>query len=94
MDYDGELDGEKLGIAILDHPSNPRYPTYWHSRGYGLFAANLFGVHDFTRDKSKDGSLSLEKGKTLRFLYRVVIHPGDARSAQVAKEFKKFSRLR
>jgi hypothetical protein len=94
VDYQGELEGEKLGIAILDHPSNPRYPTYWHSRGYGLFAANIFGVRDFTRDKSKDGSLSLEKGKTLRFLYRVVIHPGDARSAQVAKEFKKFSRLK
>jgi hypothetical protein len=94
VDYEGELEGEKLGIAILDHPSNPRHPTYWHARGYGLFAANIFGVREFTRDKSKDGSLILEKGKTLRFLYRVVIHPGDAHSAQVAQEFKKFSRLK
>jgi hypothetical protein len=94
VDYEGVLEGEKLGIAILDHPSNPRYPTYWHSRGYGLFAANIFGVRDFTRDKSKDGSLSIEKGKSLRFLYRVVIHPGDARAARVAKEFEKFSRLK
>ncbi len=94
VDYEGELEGEKLGIAILDHPSNPRHPTYWHARGYGLFAANIFGVREFTRDKSKDGSLILEKGKKLRFLYRVVIHPGDAHSAQVAQEFKKFSRLK
>lgn len=94
VDYEGELEGEKLGIAILDHPSNPRHPTYWHSRGYGLFAANIFGVHDFTRDKSKDGSLNLEKGKSLRFLYRVVIHPGDAKTAQIAKEFKAFSKIK
>jgi len=94
VDYEGELEGEKLGIAILDHPSNPRHPTYWHSRGYGLFAANIFGVHDFTRDKSKDGSLNLEKGKSLRFLYRVVIHPGDAKAGQIAKEFKAFSKIK
>lgn len=94
VDYEGELAGEKLGIAILDHPSNPRYPTYWHSRGYGLFASNIFGVRDFTRDKSKDGSLTLDKGKSLRFLFRVVIHPGDARAARLAAEFKKFSKLK
>lgn len=94
VDYEGALEGEKLGIAILDHPSNPRYPTYWHSRGYGLFAANIFGVHDFTRDKTKDGSLSLAKGKSLHFLFRVVIHPGDARAAKIAAEFTKFSKLK
>lgn len=37
-DYSGEFQGEKAGIAIFDHPSNPRYPTYWHTRGYGMFA--------------------------------------------------------
>jgi hypothetical protein len=30
-------------IAIIDHPGNPGYPTYWHARGYGLFAANPLG---------------------------------------------------
>jgi hypothetical protein len=94
VDYAGELEGEKLGIAILDHPTNPRYPTYWHSRSYGLFAANIFGVHDFTRDKTKDGSLTLAKGKSMRFLYRVVIHPGDTGSAKIAEEFKRFSKLK
>ena len=37
MDYYGEVDGEKVGVAILDNPDNPRHPTYWHARAYGLF---------------------------------------------------------
>jgi len=35
-------------VAIFDHPRNPSHPTWWHARDYGLFAANPFGVHDFT----------------------------------------------
>ena len=27
-------------------PENPGYPTYWHARGYGLFAANPLGQKD------------------------------------------------
>jgi hypothetical protein len=90
VDYFGTVGGEQLGIAIFDHPKNPRHPTYWHSRAYGLFAANPFGVADFERDKSKDGSLVLEKGQSLRFRYRVVIHPGDTQSAGIAKLYNAF----
>ena len=90
VDYAGEIDGEKLGIAILDHPSNPRHPTYWHSRSYGLFAANIFGLHDFLNDKSADGSMTVEPGKALRFRYRVIIHPGDYQSAGIAAEYAKY----
>lgn len=91
VDYFGAIKGEPLGIAIMDHPSNPRHPTYWHSRGYGLFAANPFGVADFERDKTKNGDISLEKGERLRFRYRVVIHPGDAQSAGVAALYKAYA---
>lgn len=90
VDYFGEVDGEKLGIAILDHPSNPRHPTYWHSRSYGLFAANTFGLHDFLNDKSADGSMTVDPGQPLRFRYRVIIHPGDSQSARIAEEFQKY----
>ncbi len=91
VDYFGEIDGEKLGLAILDHPSNPRHPTYWHSRSYGLFAANIFGLHDFLRDNSQDGSLTLDPGKSLRFLYRVIIHPGDYKTADIESLYRKFA---
>ena len=70
----GQVDGEKLGIAILDHPANPKHPTFWHARDYGLFAANIFGEHDFFDDKSRNGSVTIEPGKDLRFRYRVIIH--------------------
>ena len=53
-DYSGTIGTEKLGVAILDHPDNPRHPVRWHARAYGLFAANPFGLSVFTGDKSQD----------------------------------------
>jgi hypothetical protein len=94
VDYAGEIAGEKVGVAILDHPGNPRHPTYWHSRSYGLFAANIFGVHDFENDKSKDGSLTLDPGGSLRLRYRVVIHPGDAQTAGIEQLFRDYAGTR
>ncbi len=91
VDYFGAIDGESLGIAILDHPSNPRHPTYWHSRSYGLFAANIFGWHDFLNDKTADGRLTVEAGNSIRFRYRVIIHPGDYAAAKIASEYTKFA---
>lgn len=76
VDYSTVRDGKRLGVAIFDHPSNPRHPTYWHARGYGLNAANPFGVRDFTRDKSQNGKIDIAAGGTLRFRYRVAIHEG------------------
>lgn len=94
VDVYGEVDGEKLGVAIMDHPSNPRNPTYWHCRGYGLCAANIFGTRDFLADKTQDGSLTLEPGEKLRLRYRVVIHPGDPQSANVAGMFKAYAEMK
>lgn len=91
VDYYGVVSGEPLGIAIFDHPENPRHPTWWHVRSYGLFAANIFGLHDFENDKTKDGSLTLAPGETLRFRYRVVIHPGDVHSAHVDRLYQEYS---
>jgi hypothetical protein len=91
VDYYGQLGAETVGVAIFDHPQNPKHPTYWHSRSYGLFAANIFGEHDFYNDKSRDGSVTVEPGKTLRFRYRVVVHPGDTRSADIAGLYRAYA---
>ena len=91
VDYFGPLDGKTVGVAIMDHPSNPRHPTYWHARAYGLFAANIFGVRDFTGDKTKDGSLTIEAGKAVTFRYRIVVHPGDFQSANIASLYQKYT---
>lgn len=91
IDYAGTLQGKPMGVAIFDHPSNPKFPTYWHVRGYGLFAANIFGEHDFYADESRDGSITLAKGKTLRFRYRVVVHPGRTAEANIEGKYKAWS---
>ena len=93
-DYSGLLGGEALGIAIFDHPENPRHPSRWHARGYGLFANNPFGLAVFTGDASQNGSLALEAGRQLRFRYRVVIHAGDAKSADVAGLWREYAAAR
>jgi len=91
VDGSGAIDGEKVGIAIFDHPGNPRHPTYWHVRSRGLMAANIFGWHDFLHDKWVDAGMTLNPGEFLRFRYRVVIHPGDAVTAGLAELYAKYA---
>jgi hypothetical protein len=91
VDYYGQVDGTTVGVAIMDHPSNPRHPTYWHSRAYGLFAANPFGVKDFTGNERLDGKLTVGLGEHLTFRYRVVIHAGDCRNANIAGLYNRYA---
>lgn len=90
VDYSGQIEGEKVGVVMMDHPGNPRHPTYWHSRGYGLHAINPFGVSDFLNDKTQNGSLTIEPGRHVRFRYRVVVHPGVPRE-RLAELFTQFA---
>lgn len=91
VDYSGRIDGEAVGVVMMDHPGNPRHPTYWHSRGYGLHAINPFGVRDFLNDKTQDGSLTIEPGAHVRFRYRVVVHQGASRG-ELAEMYAQYSR--
>jgi hypothetical protein len=91
VDYYGPVDGQTVGVAIFDNPANPHHPTFWHARAYGLFAANPFGERDFTGDKSKDGSLTVEPGKSATFRYRVVIHSGDVKAAGIADLYRQYT---
>ncbi|HTS26289.1 MAG TPA: PmoA family protein [Bryobacteraceae bacterium] len=91
-DYSGEINGEKVGVAIFDHPDNPIRASRWHVRAYGLFAANPFGLSTFiTGDKSHEGAITMDPGKSLRYRYRVIIHPGDAASANIARLWDKYT---
>jgi len=91
VNYDGKVEGEELGIAILDSPKSFRHPTTWHARGYGLFAANPFGWRDFTRDPNQDGSWTIPEHKSLLFKYRVIIHDGDYKTAKIAEAYQKYA---
>jgi len=91
VDYDGVVAGEDVGVAIFDHPDNLRHPTYWHARGYGLFAANPFGVREFTHDRHEDGSYMIPAGGSLTLRYRVLIHHGDSQQAGVAGAYQLYT---
>ncbi len=90
-DYYGPVEGKTVGIAIFDHPKNPRHPTWWHVRDYGLFAANPFGQHDFERLPNKTaGDLIVPAGKSVTFRYRFYLHEGDDQQAKVAEKYKQY----
>ena len=89
VDYSGIIDGKTVGVAILNHPDSFRYPTHWHVRNYGLFAANPFGYKDFGLGKT--GEHTLEPGKKIRFGYRVIFHDGRADEAGIADSFKAYA---
>jgi hypothetical protein len=91
VDYSGPIGDKTYGVAIFDHPSNPKHPTYWHVRAYGLFAANIFGERDFFSDPARDGSITLEPGEKIHFRYLVALHPGDAGAADLAVRYAVWS---
>jgi hypothetical protein len=72
----GKIKGEDISIVMIDHPSNVGYPTYWHARGYGLFAANPLGQSIFSNGKEQL-NYSLPKGQSTTLQYRIVIHGGS-----------------
>jgi hypothetical protein len=87
----GRMGADSISIVIIDHPKNPNYPTFWHARGYGLFAANPLGEKIFTNGKSEK-NLTLKKGESVTFRYRVVVDNGKKTISSkevnaMAKEF-------
>jgi len=88
-DYSGNLDGQNLGIAAMDHPTNLRHPTTWHIRDYGLYTANCFGLAHFT-DKKENGEYTIEKGDSLTFNYRVYMHEGNTAEANIEAQYQAY----
>lgn len=74
----GKKGGDTISIAIIDHPENPGYPTYWHARNYGLFAANPLGQKVFSEGKQVL-NYKLAKGQQAVFRHRIVIAAGKTR---------------
>jgi Methane oxygenase PmoA len=93
VDYSAMVDGEQLGVAIFDSPKNPRHPTYWHARDYGLFALNPFGQKAFDPSQP-ESNWKLPKGQKITFRWRVVIHPGDAATGKVAELYQEYAKAK
>jgi len=89
VDYVGPVKEQTVGVAILNHPGSFRFPTTWHVRDYGLFAANPFGWKDFGRPDR--GDYTLPAGESLRFAYRIILHKGDTASLGAPGYFQAYA---
>ena len=86
----GKIDDTTIAIAILDHPSNPGYPTYWHARDYGLFAANPLGQKVFSNGK-ESLHFALDPKQSVTFRYRILIVDGGLTPERADREQKAFA---
>lgn len=91
VDYAGTIDSQRVGIAFLDHPENLRYPTHWHARTYGLFAANPFGLSDFIGN-SADGTFTVPANDSVTFHYRLIFHAGDKTPDEINQWHDQFAK--
>ena len=81
-DYSGpSLDNSVAGVAILDHPANPRHPTAWHNWNNMTIIASLTYYEP----------LVLKAGRSLAMNWRVIAHAGDAEEAEIATAWEEFS---
>ena len=91
VDYSGRVEGKLLGVAMFDHPDNPRHPTSWHARTYGLCSANIFGKRHFERLPDKNaGNYTLKKGQSLSFKYRLYWHIGKGESNKIEAQYRQW----
>jgi hypothetical protein len=85
----GKVDGEDVVLLLLDHPKNPGYPTYWHARGYGLFAANPLGQSVFSNGK-QTLNFMLAPGAGMTFRHRLLLLPGPFSKERAEREASAF----
>ncbi|MGW8316034.1 MAG: DUF6807 domain-containing protein [Bacteroidales bacterium] len=84
MDYHGYRMDRVEGIAILQHPDNEWFPAPWFTRDYGFFSPTPMYWPE------NGENILLEKGKTVRLRYRVLIHSGDHLQAGIAELYEKY----
>ncbi|MFC5453588.1 PmoA family protein [Prosthecobacter fluviatilis] len=90
-DYYGTVGGEKLGVAMFNHPSSFRFPTPWHVRDYGLFTANPFGTKALDKN-APDGAYELKKGEYTLLHHLFYFHKGDEKEGKVAEAYEAFAK--
>jgi hypothetical protein len=92
MNLTGNINGENVSVVLIDHPQNVGYPTYWHARGYGLYAANPLGPAVFTNGKAPAMNYTLPAGKSVTFRYRLVINSGSSPDKRIVEQVSGFTR--
>ena len=88
----GPIRSNIVGVAIFDHPQNPRHPTTWHVRDYGLFAVIPFGpLHDFEKSPPGTGDLVIPAGQSATFRYRFYLHEGNEQQGKVKEMYEEYA---
>jgi hypothetical protein len=77
---------------MLDHPSNPNFPGYWHARGYGLFALNPLGRRSYD-EKAAELTFRLEPGQSVLFRHRVLVADGSLSATDLRREHAAFAAI-
>lgn len=85
----GRIGDEPVTVSIFDHPSNPGFPTFWHARGYGLFAANPLGEKIFTNGKEAM-NFSIAPGQSATFRYGILISSAIATAKETEAAYQRF----
>ncbi|HPB13390.1 MAG TPA: PmoA family protein [Bacteroidales bacterium] len=84
IDFSGSRGNNVEGLAILQHPSNPWFPAPWFTRDYGFISPTpMYWPENGEETFLKDGSKLVLK-------YRVIVHSGDHKQADIAGEYKKY----
>jgi len=89
----GKINNKPVSLVIVDYPENVNYPTYWHARGYGLFAANPLGEKIFSKEK-KELNYTLKKGESLTFRYRVILSDSNMTDEEINKLADEFAEIK
>ena len=88
VDWHATVGGEDVGVAVMDAPTNFRFPTPWHVRDYALLFASPFAFHDY-KPSVPDASVTLKPGDELKLRYRILVHSG---AVDVDAAFREFAR--
>ena len=89
--YYGDVIGKPALIAIFDHPENPRHPTWWMARHYGLFGANAFGKSFFEKAPRGSGDFRIPAGETMTFRYRFLFESAAFEASAVEAQYMRFA---
>ncbi len=84
MDYHGQRMGKTEGMAIMQHPSNKWFPAPWFTRDYGFFSPTPM----YWPENEKN--TVLKKGEKIKLRYRVLVHAGNHKQADIAGEYEKY----
>ena len=86
LDWHTTIGGKRVGIAILDHPTNLHSPARWHLRSFGFVTANPFARKAFD-PAAESGAKPMVAGEKLRLRYRVVVYSGQFDVNECWQEF-------